>query len=259
MSCVIVTGASRGFGAGIAEAFAADGRPVVMAARGEDDLRRAAAKLEADGARVLAVPADVSREEDVEHLVAQAVERFGRIDVLVNNAGAAPVLEELDRLSWDRWRRHIGVDVRGVFNTGRLVGPMMRLQGSGTIVNVASGAATNASALHVSYAPAQAALLVLSRCMSGWLAEAGVAVHCLCPTLTPAGGVGRAAVAIFARENGVEPEEWLDRRFGGDRLAASEVGAAVVELADEPSGAVWWIGPAGLERWEGVLSPPVRI
>lgn len=169
------------------------------------------------------------------------------------------MLEELDRLSWDRWAQHIDVDLRGVFNTSRLVGPLMRAQGSGTIVNVASGAATNASALHVSYSPAQAAILVLSRCTSAWLAEAGVAVHCICPTLTPAGGVGRAAAAVFAREQGLEMDDWLARRFGTDMLAASEVGAAVVELTDERSGAVWWVGPAGLEEWEDVLRAPVKV
>jgi NAD(P)-dependent dehydrogenase (short-subunit alcohol dehydrogenase family) len=256
---VIVTGASRGFGLGIAASFAERGRPVVMAARDEDDLRHGAANLEAVGAPVLAVPADVTSEDDVERLVARAIARFGQIDVLVNNAGAAPVLEELDRLSWDRWRHHVDVDLRGVFNTGRLVGPMMRSQGSGTIVNVASGAVINASALHVSYSPAQAAILVLSRCMSGWLADAGVTVHCLCPTLTPAGGVGRAAATTFAREQRLRMEEWLERRFGDDLLTAEEVGAAVVELAEEPAGAVWWVSSAGLEEWEGVLSPPAQV
>jgi 3-oxoacyl-[acyl-carrier protein] reductase len=255
----IVTGASRGFGLGIAAALAAQGRPVVMAARGEEGLRRAAASLESEGGAVLAHPADVTDEEQFAALIDAAFERFGRIDLLVNNAGAAPVLDELDRLDWERWRRHIDVDARGVFNTSRRIAPLMRAQGSGTIVNVASGAVINASGLHVSYSPAQAAILVLSRCMSGWLADAGVAVHCLCPTLTPAGGVGRAAIEIFAREEGLEPGEWRERRFGDGTLSADAVGAAVAELAERPESAVWWVGRDGLEQWEGVLSPPVKV
>jgi NAD(P)-dependent dehydrogenase (short-subunit alcohol dehydrogenase family) len=178
--CAIVTGGSRGLGLATARALAATGRPVVIAARGREDLRAAAAELQADGADVLAVPADVAEGHAVGELVLRAVERFGEIDVLVNNAGALPVTEELDRLDWETWRRHIDVDLRGVFNTGQRVGPLMRRQGHGTIVNVASAAAAAATALHVSYSPAQAAIISLSRCMDAWLAGAGVAVHCLC-------------------------------------------------------------------------------
>jgi NAD(P)-dependent dehydrogenase (short-subunit alcohol dehydrogenase family) len=247
--CAIVTGGSRGLGLGIARALAETGRPVVIAARGREDLRAAAAELQADGADVLAVPADVAEGHAVGELVLRAVERFGEIDVLVNNAGALPVTEELDRLGWETWRRHIDVDLRGVFNTGQRVGPLMRRQRHGTIVNIASAAAAAATALHVSYSPAQAAIVSLSRCMDAWLAGAGVAVHCLCPGLTPAGGVGRTAATIFAAEDGLTMEEWLQQRFQDRLMAPEAVGAAVVELAGDPAGDVWLVGAAGLERW----------
>jgi NAD(P)-dependent dehydrogenase (short-subunit alcohol dehydrogenase family) len=82
--------------------------------------------------------------------------------------------------------------------------------------------------------PAQAAIISLSRCMNAWLGGAGVAVHCLCPDLTPAGGVGRTAATIFATEDGLTMEEWLQRRFRSRLLEPEELGAAVVELTDNP-------------------------
>jgi NAD(P)-dependent dehydrogenase (short-subunit alcohol dehydrogenase family) len=255
--CAIVTGGSRGLGLGIAGALAATGRPVVIAARGEPDLRDAATKLKAAGRDALAVPTDITDAHAVGELVLRAVERYGQIDVLVNNAGALPVTRELDRLSWEAWRQHIDVDVRGVFNTGQHVGPLMRQQGHGTIINIASAAAIAATGRHVSYSPAQAAIIALSRCMNGWLAEPGVAVHALCPDLTPAGGVGRAAATAFAAEGSLTMEEWLERRFAGSLIDADDVGAAVVQLTGNPTGGTWFVGVAGLEDWSSVLSLPV--
>jgi NAD(P)-dependent dehydrogenase (short-subunit alcohol dehydrogenase family) len=255
--CAIVTGGSRGLGLAIAGALAATGRPVVIAARGEPDLRDAATKLKAAGRDALAVPTDITDAHAVGELVLRAVERYGQIDVLVNNAGALPVTRELDRLSWEAWRQHIDVDVRGVFNTGQHVGPLMRQQGHGTIINIASAAAIAATGRHVSYSPAQAAIIALSRCMNGWLAEPGVAVHALCPDLTPAGGVGRAAATAFAAEGSLTMEEWLERRFAGSLIDADDVGAAVVQLTGNATGGTWFVGVAGLEDWSSVLSLPV--
>jgi NAD(P)-dependent dehydrogenase (short-subunit alcohol dehydrogenase family) len=252
-----VTGGSRGLGLAIAGALAATGRPVVIAARGEPDLRDAATKLKAAGRDALAVPTDITDAHAVGELVLRAVERYGQIDVLVNNAGALPVTRELDRLSWEAWRQHIDVDVRGVFNTGQHVGPLMRQQGHGTIINIASAAAIAATGRHVSYSPAQAAIIALSRCMNGWLAEPGVAVHALCPDLTPAGGVGRAAATAFAAEGSLTMEEWLERRFAGSLIDADDVGAAVVQLTGNATGGTWFVGVAGLEDWSSVLSLPV--
>lgn len=228
----IVTGASRGLGLGIAQALALAGRPVVLAARGEDDVRRAA---EAIGAAALAVPADVTVEADVARLVALAHERFGAIDVVVNNAGAPPVLDPLERLTWERFAHGLDVDVRAAFLTTRAVAPSMRARGGGTIVNViAARGGTLSSPAHLSYSTAQAALAAFSRCTARVLAPDGVAVHGLYPALTPAGGVGRAAAAA------------LGVTFDGEILTAAQVGEAVVDLLSEPRSAEWSLGPDGL-------------
>jgi 3-oxoacyl-[acyl-carrier protein] reductase len=251
--CAIVTGASRGFGRAIAHALAAAGRPVVMTARTAAALEEAAAGLDA-----VAVPADVTDAAAVDALVDTALERYGAVDLLVNNAGAPAVLRELDAMRWEDWRRNFDVDLRGVFNTTTRLAPVMRARGEGAIVNVASAAAIARTPLHVSYSPAQAAIASFSRCVGAWLAPDGVVVHCLCPSLTPEGGVGRAAAATFAAENGVDAEEWLRRRFDGHTLTAAAVGAAVAELAGVPGdGGAWYLDAAGLTEWELFSATPV--
>ncbi len=104
---VIVTGASRGIGLAIAEAFAAEGARLTICARGEDALRAAADRLASGGTEVLAVPGDVTSADDCERLVQAAAERYGGIDVLVNNAGGTVREGELE----ERWAGSFEVNV----------------------------------------------------------------------------------------------------------------------------------------------------
>jgi len=254
--CAIVTGASRGFGLAISRALAESGRPVVMAARNADRLESAVSALRETGAEVLGYRADVTDEEAVDRLVTFALEEFGGIDVLVNSAGAPPLIESLGegRLTWDEWRRHIDVDLHGIFNGCRRVLPLLRAQGSGTIVNL-SGGIHASSPHHVAYTPAKLAIVGFSRCVASEAADAGVAVHCLCPDITPEGEVGRIAIETFAAERGLTGEEWLARFGPQPPSGASVVGEAVVELIGRPS-SVWYVGAAGLAAWDAITPFP---
>lgn len=207
--------------------------------------------------RVLAYPADIADEEAVDRLTTAAIADYGAVGVLVNNAGAPPLLGRLTGdLTWEAWRRHIDVDLRGVFNGCRRLLPLMRAQGSGTIVNLSSGAVFASSPHHHAYTPAKLAILGLSRCLATEVANTGVSIHCLCPDITPDGGVGRRAIEVFARESNISVEEWVDARGPKPPNDAASVGAAVAELVGKPSG-VWHVGGAGLTRWE-VIAPPPR-
>lgn len=233
----IVTGASRGLGVGIARRLAHAGYPVVLAARSHDELERAVHSI---GGAALAVPTDVTVDADVDRLIDAARERFGKIDVVVNNAGAPPVLESLDTLTWDRWKLGIDVDVHGTFATTRAVAPLMGAQAGGTIVNVVGALGGKpTSPPHLSFSPAQAAQLTLSRCSATLLEPAGVVVHTLFPGLTPAGGIGRTAAPAL----GVE--------FGEVTLTADHVGDAVVQLLSERHSGEWRVGTGGLSREAG--------
>jgi NAD(P)-dependent dehydrogenase (short-subunit alcohol dehydrogenase family) len=230
-STALVTGGSRGLGLGIATALADAGHRVVVASRSEG--------------------VDVTDEAAVAGLVA----RSGPIDIIVNAAGAPPVLERPDEMTWEAWRTPIDVDVRGVFNVLRAAAPVLRE--GGTVVNVASGAVVVGSPLHASYSAGQAALLSLSRCFGAWLAPRGVVTHSLSPSLTLAGSTGRAGAVRFGAGEGLTAEEWYERRFGEEMLTPEAAGAAVLSLAGEREGGDWVLGTFGLERWAPLEAPAV--
>ena len=135
---VIVTGASSGIGEAAAREFGREGAKVVLAARRVDRLQSLAEEIEAMGAEALVVQADLSKLEDIQKLVAQTVEKFGQIDVLVNNAGFGRLdwLENLDPVK--DIQAQIDVNVMGVIQTTRQVLPVMMKQRSGSIVNMCS-------------------------------------------------------------------------------------------------------------------------
>lgn len=144
----IVTGASRGIGEAIAELFAAEGANVVCAARTlkegdhrlEGSLSNTVKKIDAAGGRALAVAANVSAEEDCRNLVDRAMDAWGSVDILVNNAALNYYVPIVD-YDVNRWMRAFAVNVHGPFMLSKFVLPGMMERGSGAIVNVSSGAA----------------------------------------------------------------------------------------------------------------------
>lgn len=228
----IITGGSRGLGLGIARSLSGAGYPVVIAAREQHDLDVAASSINGP---VVTLATDVSNDDDVDRMIEQARERFGTIDAVVNNAGAPPVIETLDTLTWRRWSTSIDVDVHGTFATTRAVAPLMRAQGGGTIINiVGAGGGGMSSPAHLSFSPSQAALTSLSRCIATILKPAGVVVHTVFPSLTPHGGIGRVAAPA------------LGVSFDDDVLTPAGMGDAIVELMSKRESADWYVSPKGL-------------
>ena len=134
---VLVTGGGRGIGKGIARGMVAEGAAVAIASRQSQTLEQTAAELSAGGASVLAVPADVADEAQVERLFGAVMERFGRLDVLVNNAGAFEG-GPLEELSLADWSHVIAVNLTGPFLCTRAAFRIMKPQGGGRIINVSS-------------------------------------------------------------------------------------------------------------------------
>jgi NADP-dependent 3-hydroxy acid dehydrogenase YdfG len=134
---VIVTGASSGLGESSALHLAARGAKVVLAARRTDRLDKLVAQIRADGGQAIAVATDVAKRQDLEKLAAATIEAFGRIDVLVNNAGVMP-LSPIAKLKVDEWDRTIDVNIKGVLYGIAAVLPQMKAQGGGHVINIAS-------------------------------------------------------------------------------------------------------------------------
>jgi NADP-dependent 3-hydroxy acid dehydrogenase YdfG len=134
---VVITGASSGLGEATAKILSAQGATVVLGARRQDRIQALAKELTADGGKALAVATDVTDRQQVKNLVDAAVEAYGRIDVMINNAGLMPQAL-LERLQVDEWERMIDVNLKGVLYGIAAALPIMKQQKSGHFINVSS-------------------------------------------------------------------------------------------------------------------------
>jgi 3-oxoacyl-[acyl-carrier protein] reductase len=178
----IVTGGSRGIGLAIARLLAEDGASVVVSGRDAARLGAAVKELESLGASALAVVADASKREDVDRLVDATRERFGRIDVVVNNAGITRD-QLLVRMKDDDWDQVLDTNLRGVFLMTRAVGKVMMRQKSGRIINIASTAGAMGNPGQVNYSAAKAGVIGLTKAAGRELAHWNILVNAVAPGL----------------------------------------------------------------------------
>lgn len=173
----IVTGAGRGIGRAIAEAATAEGAIIVASDIDAEAAERTAADL---GGEAIGIAADVSSAESVQALVDGVMDRFGRIDVLVNNAGwdkAGPFVES-DPADWDRIIR---INLYGVLHTSRSVLPIMSERKSGSVVNIASDAGRVGSSGEAVYSATKGGIIAFTKTAAREVARHGVRVNCVCP------------------------------------------------------------------------------
>ena len=194
---VIVTGGGQGIGRATCEAFAAEGAAVVIAERNTQTAGEVARAIEAAGGRALAVPTDVADERAIERMVAAAIEKFGRIDVLVNNA-AVFILRGIEA-TVEEWQQILAVNVIGPALCAKHVVPHMKTQGGGAIVNLGSISSFIAQPEFVTYNATKGAIAQMTRCMALDLAPRHIRVNAVCP-----GTIWTAIVEQRAAERGLD-------------------------------------------------------
>ena len=175
----LITGASQGLGRALALAYAKEGARVVINARSEESIRPVAGEVEAVGAEVLARAADVSKSSDVQRLVEGAVERFDRIDVLVNNAGVLGPRVAIAEYPEDEWRRVIYANLTGPFLVSKAVLP--RMPEGGSIVNVVSGVSVEGRHEWGAYSVSKFGVEGLTQILASELQERGIRVNAVDP------------------------------------------------------------------------------
>jgi NAD(P)-dependent dehydrogenase (short-subunit alcohol dehydrogenase family) len=179
----IITGGASGMGRVAARMFAAEGAQVVVADVTEPAAQSVVDEVTAAGGRAIAVAADVSKEADARRMVDAAVEAFGRVDVLYNNAGIMPEADHsvIDTTVED-WDRVMAVNVRGVFLGCKYAIPRMVEQGSGSVINIASFVALiGCSNPQDAYTASKGAVLSLTRSLAVQFAPQGVRSNAICP------------------------------------------------------------------------------
>jgi meso-butanediol dehydrogenase / (S,S)-butanediol dehydrogenase / diacetyl reductase len=174
-----VTGAARGIGLAVAQRFLRDGYRVAMLDIDAPELAAAAKRLGKDD-RVLGRACDVADAGQVKDCIEAVVERFGRIDALVNNAGVA-VFKPLLETSFEEWTHVMGVNLNGPFLCTQAAAPVMLRTGGGAVVNVASISGLRASTLRVAYGTSKAALIHLTKQQAAELGDAGIRVNAVAP------------------------------------------------------------------------------
>ncbi|MDW8247193.1 MAG: glucose 1-dehydrogenase [Sandaracinaceae bacterium] len=180
----IITGASRGIGEAIARAFARAGAMTVLASRKRESLEKVAQKIREEGGVALALPCHVGRQEEVESLVRSAVERFGKVDVLVNNAATNPYFGPMMLLEESAWDKTFEVNLKGPFYAIRaFVRHLQGRQAPGSIINIASVAGMMGMPLQGIYAMTKAALISMTRTLAIELGPAQIRVNAIAPGL----------------------------------------------------------------------------
>ena len=177
----VVTGGGRGIGQAIAYAFAKAGAQVIVTSRKSQDLEATAATIGAFGGKAFPLPGHLGRMDEIQKMVNTVMDKFGRIDILVNNAGASPamgtVLDSDERL----WDTIMNVNLKGVYFTSQAVAKIMKTQGSGKIINIASVDGFNPEPFVSVYSISKAGVRMITKAFANELASLNIQVNTIAP------------------------------------------------------------------------------
>jgi NADP-dependent 3-hydroxy acid dehydrogenase YdfG len=243
---VAITGASAGIGRECALSFASEGARLALAARRAERLEAVAAEVRGRGAEVLVRVTDVSEAEEVAAFVRAAVQGFGRLDVMVNNAGYG-VSGRVEEIPAEAYERLMRVNYLGTVYGCQAAVPVMRGQKSGVIINVSSIVGHRALPMGGAYAATKAAQISLTEALRAELTGSGVAVCSVHPI-----GTDSEFGAVQARESGLREPRPL-----GPQQSAAQVARAIVRCARRPRPEVYPSLPSRAVVWLNALVPGV--
>jgi NAD(P)-dependent dehydrogenase (short-subunit alcohol dehydrogenase family) len=230
----VVTGAAQGIGLGIARSFTAEGAQVILSDVNDAAGEAAAAELRGGGGQAVYVHADVAQEADVRRLMAAAVDHFGRLDIVVNNAGIVAV-QTVEESSVEDWDRVMAINVRAIFLTTKHALPHLRAAGGGSILNVASVSSFVGQQGTPAYCASKGAALMLTKSLAVDYGREHIRVNCICPGITDTPMLRQHARQ--ADDSDAHLRRRLERVPTGTLLYPEDMGRAAAFLcSDEAAG-----------------------
>ena len=196
---VLITGATSGIGEGTAKAFAKEGACVVLVGRNKDKGSKIEQEIVSAGGEALFIPCDVSNADEVQKMVEKAVETFGRIDILFNNAGVMLQSMEIERMPLEDWQKTMDINLTGTFLVSKYAKPYI-VNVKGNIINNASiaGLQYYAAGRSYAYSASKAAVIQFSHQMAKNYGEEGVRVNCICPGIVDTPILGDRDRSVYA-------------------------------------------------------------
>ena len=227
----IITGAGSGFGSGMARRFAAEGAKVVLA---DVNVKRVEDELADIGKNALSVQADVSRRDDMERVARTAFEMFGRIDIMINNAGFTHRNMPLTEVTEDSFDLIASVNMKALYYSTQIVVPIMEHQGGGVIINTASATALHPRKGLVWYSASKGWIISATKAMALELADKNIRVNCICPAESDG-----EALKLFLEEDTPEARAALKSTIPLNRFSTPEdVAEAALWLASDAASMV---------------------
>ncbi len=220
---VLITGASRGIGAASAREFAAVGAKVLLSARSEGHISQIAEEIRAAGGTASHTAVDVANFVQVQAAVEHAVQEFGSLDILINNAGIIEPVERLENATVEAWNQVIDINLKGAFHGIRAALPAMKTAGGGTILTIGSGAATSALEGWSHYCASKAAVHHLNRVLHAEEAENGIRALVLSP------GTVATDMQVSIRDSGINPVSQINWE---DHVSPEWVAKTLVWMCD---------------------------
>ena len=227
----LVTGGSRGIGKAIAVGLAKSGADVALASRKLPDLEEVAKEIKAAGRKSLAVATHVGRLEEINNLVSKVKEEFGKIDILVNNAGTNPTMDQAMEIEERAWDSIMNLNLKGLFFLSQAVAKLMKEQGGGKIINVASIEGITPGILPV-YAISKAGVIMATKVTAQQWAKYNIRVNAIAPGLTKT----RFAEALWSNPDILNVA--VAQTPMGRIAEPEEMVGAVIFLASDASGYV---------------------
>jgi len=225
---VLVTGGSKGIGRAICLALAMEGANIIIAARNESKIKEIVDKLKKMGCKALAIQADVRNEEDVRHLISRTVDEYGRLDILINNAGVANK-KRLEEITLEEYNEIMDTNLKGVFLCTKYAIPHIRNSENGKIINISSGAGLHGIPEFSVYCASKFGVNGITESIASEL-EGEIKVYSICP-----GGVGTDMYrSIYTKRPALKPEHIAEKVLELVSPDSKVISGKIIEIQAPP-------------------------